>query len=85
VIFTPGISTHEEIEGKLLKLYKRHTTALEADISLRKNTFSARSVALKAGITDAMVTLENLRNWYGEARNQWILATRSVLYSLWSM
>ncbi|CEL61165.1 hypothetical protein RSOLAG1IB_09807 [Rhizoctonia solani AG-1 IB] len=71
-------STHEEIEGKLLKLYKRHTTALEADISLRKNTFSARSVALKAGITDAMVTLENLRNWYGEARNQWILATRAL-------
>ncbi|KAG8732484.1 hypothetical protein FRC11_013310 [Ceratobasidium sp. 423] len=70
--------THEEIEGKLLKLYKRHTAALEADVSLRKESFGARSVALKAGITDAMVTLEALRTWYDEARNQWVLATRAL-------
>ncbi|ELU38916.1 PAC2 domain-containing protein [Rhizoctonia solani AG-1 IA] len=77
-IFTTGISTHEEIEGKLLKLYKRHTCALEADIASRKSSFSARSVALKTGITDAMVTLEALRSWYDESRNQWVLATRAL-------
>ncbi|KAB5593167.1 hypothetical protein CTheo_3397 [Ceratobasidium theobromae] len=65
--------THEEIEGKLLKLYKRHTAILESDVALRKASFSVRSVALKIGITDAMVTLEALRNWYAEARNQWLL------------
>ncbi|CAE6430446.1 unnamed protein product [Rhizoctonia solani] len=70
--------THEEIEGKLLKLYKRHTAALEADVSLHKGPFAARSVALKIGITDAMVTLEALRSWYAEARNQWVLATRAL-------
>ncbi|KAF8671839.1 20S proteasome assembly [Rhizoctonia solani] len=70
--------THEEIEGKLLKLYKRHTCALEADIASRKSSFSARSVALKTGITDAMVTLEALRSWYDESRNQWVLATRAL-------
>ncbi|KDN39376.1 hypothetical protein RSAG8_08893, partial [Rhizoctonia solani AG-8 WAC10335] len=71
-------STHEEIEGKLLKLYKRHTAALEADVSLRKDSFAARSVALKFGTTDAMVTLEALRSWYAESRNQWVLATRTL-------
>ncbi|CUA76220.1 Valine--tRNA ligase [Rhizoctonia solani] len=63
-------STHEEIEGKLLKLYKRHTSALEADVALHKDSFAARSVALKSGTTDAMVTLDALRSWYAEARNQ---------------
>ncbi|KAJ1300264.1 hypothetical protein OPQ81_005091 [Rhizoctonia solani] len=77
-LYPAGISTHEEIEGKLLKLYKRHTAALEADVSLRKETFLARSVALKVGTTDAMVTLESLRSWYDEARNQWVLATRAL-------
>ncbi|KAH7332649.1 hypothetical protein B0J17DRAFT_722173 [Rhizoctonia solani] len=71
-------TTHEEIEGKLLKLYKRHTAALEADVSLHKGPFAARSVALKIGITDAMVTLEAIRSWYAEARNQWVLATRAL-------
>lgn len=76
------ISTHEEIEGKLLKLYKRHTAALESDIALRKPVFLARSVALKAGITDAMVTLEALRVWYADARHQWVLATRYLYLAL---
>ncbi|KAF8598693.1 hypothetical protein BDV93DRAFT_609706 [Ceratobasidium sp. AG-I] len=71
-------STHEEIEGKQLKLYKRHTAALESDIALRKPEFLVRSVALKAGITDAMVTLEALREWYADARHQWVLATRTI-------
>ncbi|CAE7157283.1 unnamed protein product [Rhizoctonia solani] len=71
-------STHEEIEGKLLKLYKRHTTALEADVFLHKDPFAARSVALKCGTTDAMVTLDALQTWYAEARNQWVLATRAL-------
>ncbi|QRV96705.1 hypothetical protein RhiJN_24723 [Ceratobasidium sp. AG-Ba] len=75
-------STHEEIEGKLLKLYKRHTVALESDIALNKSTFSTRSDLLKNGLTDGdkdgVISLEELRTWYADFRNQWVLATRAL-------
>ncbi|KAG8719162.1 hypothetical protein FRC08_003514 [Ceratobasidium sp. 394] len=75
-------STHEEIEGKLLKLYKRHTTALESDIAIHKLDFSARSRALKgrtaSGGPSGVLSLEELRTWYADARHQWVLATRTL-------
>jgi hypothetical protein len=73
-------STHEEIEGKLLKLYKRHTTALESDLALHKSIFLARSISLRTSITsrdkNISVSLDELKSWYAGARNQWVLATR---------
>jgi hypothetical protein len=81
-VFIARYSTHEEIEGKLLKLYKRHTTALESDLAFHKSIFLARSISLKTGITsrdgNINVSLEELRCWYADARNQWVLATRYV-------
>ncbi|KAG8690545.1 hypothetical protein FRC09_011941, partial [Ceratobasidium sp. 395] len=58
-------SIHEEVEGKLLKLYKRHTAALESDIAFHKSNFSARSRALKnssaSGSASGVISLEELQ------------------------
>ncbi|KAG8726716.1 hypothetical protein FRC12_023145, partial [Ceratobasidium sp. 428] len=75
-------SIHEAVEGKLLKLYKRHTAALESDIASHESNFSARSRALKnspaSGGASGVISLEELQTWYADSRNQWVLATRTL-------